>query len=300
MVKSVEVYIDGTSEGIDARGAFATVTVRNGQKAITAGIAENTTSSRMDLMAAIHAIRNLKDDEEATIFTDSASIVHVFRQGLIQDWKARNWKNSRGKVRNHDLWQKVARYAETKSFKVRFINAKDKNENNQMAHQLAEAMLNRDKGFKRNQDTTIDLTNITHSLQHTLLSAVTFQPQEDGSILVNTQLTAGDGRVIDVRVERDQSRYFVDDLGKTTDYLLKRRTGIQKAPHPEDLLNRSHMETRWDPSTATLTTIAQTADEVGTAILSTAIAVRTASLLQSLDNGPGNDNKLKEEALSAT
>jgi ribonuclease HI len=59
-----------------------------------------TTNNRMELQAAIEALRRLREACEVDLFTDSEYV----RDGIttwIQAWKKRGWKK---KVKNKDLW----------------------------------------------------------------------------------------------------------------------------------------------------------------------------------------------------
>ncbi|WP_369601928.1 ribonuclease HI [Hahella sp. SMD15-11] len=64
-----------------------------------------TTNNRMELMAAIEALRQLRSRCRVELYTDSQYV----RKGItewIGGWKRRGWKNAAGKpVKNQDLWQ---------------------------------------------------------------------------------------------------------------------------------------------------------------------------------------------------
>ena len=64
-----------------------------------------TTNNRMELMAAIEALRQLRSRCRVELYTDSQYV----RKGItewIEGWKRRGWKNAAGKpVKNQDLWQ---------------------------------------------------------------------------------------------------------------------------------------------------------------------------------------------------
>lgn len=59
-----------------------------------------TTNNRMELQAAIEALRRLQEPCEVDLFTDSEYV----REGIttwIDGWKKRRWKK---KIKNKDLW----------------------------------------------------------------------------------------------------------------------------------------------------------------------------------------------------
>ena len=70
-----------------------------------AGPAPATTNNRMELMAAIEALRVLKVTCDIDIYTDSKYVMDGITK-WIKGWKAKGWKTStKAPVKNVDLWQ---------------------------------------------------------------------------------------------------------------------------------------------------------------------------------------------------
>jgi ribonuclease HI len=68
------------------------------------GAAAQTTNQRMEISAALEAVRALPGRLE--IVSDSTYVVHCFRDRWHEGWKKRGWKNSkREPVANRDLWE---------------------------------------------------------------------------------------------------------------------------------------------------------------------------------------------------
>ena len=101
----VEIHTDGACSGNPGPGGWGAI-LRFGkaEKEISGGAAE-TTNNRMELQAAIEALRTLKRPSRVDLYTDSAHL----RGGItewIEGWKRRDWKTSAKKpVKNVDLWQ---------------------------------------------------------------------------------------------------------------------------------------------------------------------------------------------------
>ena len=101
----VEIHTDGACSGNPGPGGWGAI-LRFGkaEKEISGGAAE-TTNNRMELQAAIEALRTLKRPSRVDLYTDSAYL----RGGItewIEGWKRRDWKTSAKKpVKNVDLWQ---------------------------------------------------------------------------------------------------------------------------------------------------------------------------------------------------
>ena len=278
MENQVKLYIDGTSQGAPGPGAYAIIAVRGKERRISTGIADDTTASRMDLMAAVEAVTCIGEDEEGLILTDSASIVEAFRENRMPEWHARNWRSSRGKVQNSDLWIMMSRQAEGKNFKVKYIKATDKDENNQLVHQIANSMLDKTKSLKGNQDSTINVTNIGHSLKKTLLTMTSFEPQEDESVLIKTGIRTADGDRIGVKIDCKDGKYVVDDMAQTARILASNPKTRSEGPHPMSLIVDESVDAEWDPNSMAISIRIEDADDVGRALLSLAIAIRIASL----------------------
>ncbi|GMA50217.1 hypothetical protein GCM10025857_15740 [Alicyclobacillus contaminans] len=82
-----------------------------------------TTNQRMELQAAVEALRCLKVPCQVTLHSDSAYLVNCFRQKWYQGWQRNGWRNSKGEpVQNQDLWE--ALLAETARHQVTFEKVK--------------------------------------------------------------------------------------------------------------------------------------------------------------------------------
>ena len=104
-MKKVTIHTDGGCEGNPGPGGWAAV-LRHGERAKEiSGGASATTNNRMELQAAIEALRALKEPCEVVLYTDSQYV----RQGItawLARWKARGWLTAaKQPVRNEDLWR---------------------------------------------------------------------------------------------------------------------------------------------------------------------------------------------------
>ncbi len=64
-----------------------------------------TTNNRMELTAAIEALRALKGRQQVLLYTDSKYLMDGIRTWL-PGWKQRGWKTAAKKpVKNQDLWK---------------------------------------------------------------------------------------------------------------------------------------------------------------------------------------------------
>ena len=65
---------------------------------------KSTTNNRMELTAAVKALKALSEPCRVDLYTDS----EYLRRGITEwlpDWRRRGWKRKSGKLANIDLWQ---------------------------------------------------------------------------------------------------------------------------------------------------------------------------------------------------
>jgi ribonuclease HI len=95
------VYTDGACSGNPGPGGWAWA-VPGG--AYASGAEAKTTNQRMEIAAALDAVRAL--DGPLDVVSDSTYVVNCFRDRWWEGWLARGWLNSQKKpVANRDLWE---------------------------------------------------------------------------------------------------------------------------------------------------------------------------------------------------
>ena len=137
MSQTVEVYTDGACRGNPGPGGWG-VLLRYGntEKELYGGEAD-TTNNRMELMAAIHALENLKRESKVILTTDSQYV----RKGItewIANWKKRGWKTaSKQPVKNKDLWQRLDKAATQHQVEWHWVRGHTGHPENERADELA-------------------------------------------------------------------------------------------------------------------------------------------------------------------
>ncbi len=102
---SVTVYTDGACRGNPGPGGWAWA-VPDGPYA--SGADPHTTNQRMEIRAALEALRALQPDAPGPIVvvSDSTYVVKCFTDEWWKGWQRRGWKNAANKpVANRDLWE---------------------------------------------------------------------------------------------------------------------------------------------------------------------------------------------------
>ena len=104
-MKNVKIITDGSCLGNPGRGGWAAILRFNEHTREIYGYAPQTTNNRMELTAAIEALRALKEPCQVEVITDS----EYLKNGIttwIANWKRRNWLTAEKKpVVNRDLWE---------------------------------------------------------------------------------------------------------------------------------------------------------------------------------------------------
>lgn len=106
-MKKVTIYTDGACSGNPGKGGWGAVLTYGKVEKEISGAEENTTNNRMELRAAIEALKALTQTCEVDIYTDSQYV----KEGIttwINTWISNNWKNANKKeVKNSDLWKEL-------------------------------------------------------------------------------------------------------------------------------------------------------------------------------------------------
>jgi ribonuclease HI len=108
----ITVHTDGCCLGNPGKGGFAAVVRRyendtEVKKRVVSGNAPKTTNNKMELMAAVEGLRQIKRNEPAkiTVFSDSQYVVLGMTERL-PNWLAKGWRTaSRKPVKNQELWE---------------------------------------------------------------------------------------------------------------------------------------------------------------------------------------------------
>ncbi|WP_064702311.1 ribonuclease HI [Halomonas caseinilytica] len=104
-LSDVTIYTDGACRGNPGPGGWGALLLSGEHEKALKGAEARTTNNRMELMAAIMALRALKRPCRVALWTDS----EYLRRGItewIHGWIKRDWKTaSRKPVKNAELWR---------------------------------------------------------------------------------------------------------------------------------------------------------------------------------------------------
>lgn len=109
----VVIYTDGACSGNPGPGGWGAILVSAGIEKEIAGGEDSTTNNRMELVAAIEALKRLNLPCKVHLHSDSAYLVNAFLLGWLDSWKRNSWKNSaKQTVSNLDLWMELDRLSQ--------------------------------------------------------------------------------------------------------------------------------------------------------------------------------------------
>jgi len=133
-----KIYTDGACSGNPGPGGWGAVIFdkNNTQKNIS-GNEKNTTNNRMELLAAIMALKKIKSGSDVVIYTDSTYVKNGITEWMV-NWKKNDWKTSNKKpVKNKELWLLLDKLNNYHSIEWKWVKAHAGNLGNERADYLA-------------------------------------------------------------------------------------------------------------------------------------------------------------------
>ncbi|CAC9442515.1 Ribonuclease HI (EC 3.1.26.4) [uncultured Gammaproteobacteria bacterium] len=137
-MNKIIIYTDGGCRGNPGIGGWG-VWLRYGKREKKLnGSEKDTTNNRMELMAAIKALEEIKSSDIAIdLYTDSKYVMNGITQWIVS-WKRKNWKTAAKKpVKNADLWQKLDALNQKHQVNWYWVKGHSGNEGNDIADLLA-------------------------------------------------------------------------------------------------------------------------------------------------------------------
>ena len=132
----VIIYTDGACQGNPGPGGWGALLRYGKHEKTLSGGEKDTTNNRMELMAALEALRALNTSCKVTLFTDS----EYLKKGVTEwmpTWKRRNWRRKGGKLANVDLWMKLDEEIGRHEIHWRWVRGHAGNIYNERVDQLA-------------------------------------------------------------------------------------------------------------------------------------------------------------------
>lgn len=132
----VHIYTDGACSGNPGPGGYGIVMEWVGKsykKEFSEGY-KKTTNNRMELLAVIVALENMKTtDVEITIFSDSKYVVDAVEKKWLLGWQKKQFKN----VKNPDLWKRFLAIYNPNNTKFEWVKGHNNHLQNERCDVLA-------------------------------------------------------------------------------------------------------------------------------------------------------------------
>ena len=103
----VEIYSDGSCDPNPGPGGWAAIILDGKDKKILKGYAAESTNNRMELTAALEALKQVDASKSIKIYTDSQYLQKGVEEWLA-NWRTRNWKRKSGVLANIDMWKEIS------------------------------------------------------------------------------------------------------------------------------------------------------------------------------------------------
>lgn len=138
----VEAFADGACKGNGKqsggnKGGWGVLLQDGGVAREIWGSEPHTTNNRMELMAAIEALKATPGDRVLRLHVDS-KYVHDGITSWIKGWKKKDWKTAAGEdVKNRDLWEMLDALASARTIEWVWVEGHAGHEGNERADELA-------------------------------------------------------------------------------------------------------------------------------------------------------------------
>ena len=137
-MKHIQIFTDGACSGNPGPGGWgAILRYKAHEKELSGGEAE-TTNNRMELMALIAALEQLKEPCEIDLCSDSQYVINGLQKGWAKGWRARGWKKAdKSPALNSDLWARLLDLSEAHTIHYNWIKGHAGRPENERCDRLA-------------------------------------------------------------------------------------------------------------------------------------------------------------------
>ena len=132
----VNIYTDGSALGNPGPGGYGIIMElvgRQNVKEYSQGY-EYTTNNRMELLAVIIGLENLKKHPlEVVVYSDSKYVIDSVEKKWVFGWKTKNFKGKK----NSDLWKRFLKVYALHEIRFQWIKGHNDHPQNERCDQLA-------------------------------------------------------------------------------------------------------------------------------------------------------------------
>lgn len=131
-MKDVTIFADGSCLGNPGPGGWAAILRYKDSEKVISGGDKNTTNNRMELTAAIEAIKLLKEPCNVLLVSDSEYVGKAINEWLV-GWEKRGF----AKIKNPELWQEYSKLSKIHKIKAKWVKGHAGHAENERCDELA-------------------------------------------------------------------------------------------------------------------------------------------------------------------
>lgn len=136
--KHVTIWTDGSCDTASGDGGWAYLLRMGAHERRESAYEPGTTNNRMELTAAVEALRALREPCRVTLITDSQYLKKAFSDGWLDAWQRNGWRTaSRTPVKNRDLWEELLSQTERHDVDWRWTRGHDGHAENEQVDRMA-------------------------------------------------------------------------------------------------------------------------------------------------------------------
>ena len=149
----IKIYTDGAARGNPGPGGYGVILEYQGKtKELSEGF-RLTTNNRMELLAVIIGLEEIKNSKhEIIIYSDSKYVVDAVNKNWVFNWEKNNYK----KKKNPDLWKRFLKIYRQYNVQLKWVKGHAGHIQNERCDYLAVESSNR---TNLQVDTSYELTN---------------------------------------------------------------------------------------------------------------------------------------------
>jgi ribonuclease HI len=137
-MNKIIIYTDGSSKGNPGPGGFGAIIFDEENAKEIGGKEEKTTNNRMEMVAAIEALKNVPENSEIELYADSEYLI----KGItiwIKNWQKNNWRTKdKREVLNKDLWEELLSETEKRNVEWKKVLGHSGHEFNERCDEIAQ------------------------------------------------------------------------------------------------------------------------------------------------------------------
>jgi len=136
-MKTVIIYTDGACRGNPGPGGWGVLIEYGESNKQLHGGDVSTTNNKMELTAAIMALKEIKEPCKIILYTDSKYVLQGIEE-WIHNWKKRGWRGANKKpVKNIELWKELDELRDEHNIKWNWVKGHSGDPGNETADMLA-------------------------------------------------------------------------------------------------------------------------------------------------------------------